>query len=495
MRRILGGAAVCAVLHLAGAALAQDITLTARDGGLALTGGLISYDGAFFRIDTAYGGLTVAAEGVICDGPACPELTAPLVQIDVVGPDGPAARLLPALFAGFAAGRGLIYVAGAVAEIREPETGQPLARIQVLSMPDDAALAAVLARTATMTIGYEAPSALRNRSLGLEPLVPIIAAANGFPSIRSTDLEAALSGEIDNWQAFGGPDMPLVVHGLKDDAALAAAIRLRLGPMATGPRHPDQASLAAAVARDPWAISVIGQSEKGAARALLLTDACDFPLPASPLAIKAEDYPLVVPLFLGVARHRQPLLVREFLDYLATDNAQAAVAAAGYIDRRLGTAPLTDDGQRLLGAIRNAGSEVSLAELQRLAAAMSGGQRLSLTFRFQDGSTQLDAHSRDNLEDLARHIGTGRFAGQNIVFAGFSDGTGSADVNLALSESRAQAVRASLARLAPDLTEAQLPKVMAFGEALPMACDNTVSGRQINRRVEVWTYPAPNAIR
>jgi phosphate transport system substrate-binding protein len=26
----------------------------------------------------------------------------------------------------------------------------------------------------------------------------------------------------------------------------------------------------------------------------------------------------------------------------------------------------------------------------------------------------------------------------------------------------------------------------AFGEAMPMACDDTAWGRQVNRRVEVW---------
>ena len=103
------------------------------------------------------------------------------------------------------------------------------------------------------------------------------------------------------------------------------------------------------------------------ARALPLTDACGFPLRATPLTVKAEDYPLTAPLFLATARHRQPLLIREFLEYLATDSAQAAVAAAGYVDRRLGMAPLTEDGERLLGAIRNAGTEVPLADLQRLA--------------------------------------------------------------------------------------------------------------------------------
>jgi phosphate transport system substrate-binding protein len=30
-----------------------------------------------------------------------------------------------------------------------------------------------------------------------------------------------------------------------------------------------------------------------------------------------------------------------------------------------------------------------------------------------------------------------------------------------------------------------------FGEALPIACDDTATGRQRNRRVEVWLRPLP----
>lgn len=493
MRWIYRGAAIFAALLLGHQGLAQDVTLTARDGGLALNGQLISYDGEFYRIETEYGGLTVDAEGVLCDGPACPGLMAPMAQINVVGPSGPAERLLPALFSSFAASRGLMYLPGDVTEIIEPGSGQPLARIRYSPLPLKSAVAAVQSREATMIIGFEATPSLQNRAVALEPLIPIIADENRFPAISSVDLSAALSGKVTNWAEIGGPDMPIVVHGLVEGAALAAAIGARVGAMAAGPRHASAQDLAAAVARDPWALALTGQSDQGPARALALTDSCGFPLLATPLTIKAEDYPLTAPLFLATARHRQPLLVREFLEFFATDTAQIAVAAAGYIDRRLGTAPLTEDGQRLLGAIRYAGEEVSLAELQRLATAMTGGQRVSLTFRFQDGSAELDAHSRDNLDDLARHIATGRFAGNDMVLAGFSDGSGAAEVNLALSKDRAEAVRRALQIAAPDLTDAQLPVVEAFGEALPMACDTTPSGRQTNRRVELWLRPLRGA--
>ena len=66
MRQSLKRAAIFAALVFADGALApalaQDVTLTARDGALSIDGTLQGYDGEVFRILSAYGPLTVDAE-------------------------------------------------------------------------------------------------------------------------------------------------------------------------------------------------------------------------------------------------------------------------------------------------------------------------------------------------------------------------------------------------------------------------------------------------
>jgi hypothetical protein len=50
---------------------------------------------------------------------------------------------------------------------------------------------------------------------------------------------------------------------------------------------------------------------------ITLTDSCGFPASAfSALAVKAEDYPLSLPLHLLTPRRRLPLMAREFLEFL-----------------------------------------------------------------------------------------------------------------------------------------------------------------------------------
>ena len=127
-----------------------------------------------------------------------------------------------------------------------------------------------------------------------------------------------------------------------------------------------------------------------------------------------------------------------------------------------------------------------MEELKRLVETLRDRDRLSTTFRFQVG-TRLDVQSSENILRLARALETGSFDGKSLLFAGFSDSEGPAAPNMALALRRARLVMDQVreAAAAADFDRVQL-SVDAFGEALPMACDDTEWGRAINRRVEVW---------
>ena len=491
MKVLSCGAAILAALLYCQGAAAQDVTLTSRDGSLSLTGTLQGYDGEFFRIDTSYGPLTVDGQGVTCDGPGCPDLTAPKAVIRFVGAQDAGQSLLPALFAAFAEARGLTFAPGNPAFIRDPVTEETLAELTFDPMEAVAAREAILSGAAQMMVASVTEPDLGAQAVALDALVPIMAPGNPTPRISTTDLARVLAGEVQNWNEVGGPDMPLVLHGLMPEADLQKALAARLGRDVTATvMHDSLADLAGAVARDPWAVAVTERAILGGARLLPLTDSCGFPLLPTRLAVKAQDYPLTLPVFLLTPRYRLPLVAREFLEFLSSPQAQAAIARAGYIDRRAERQPMTADGLRLINAIKGAGSETTLDDLKRLVATMDGADRLSLTFRFEGGTTTLDAASQSSLTDLAQMLEAGLFKGQALTLAGFSDGSGAAGANLNLSGNRAEAVLAALQRLVPGMPEDQLPQVQAFGEALPMACDETAAGRRLNRRVELWLKPA-----
>jgi phosphate transport system substrate-binding protein len=488
-----GLAALCLAVLAVESAAAQDVTLVAREGGIVLSGTLQGYDGEFYRIATAYGTLTVDGQGVICEGPACPDLVAPKALIRVVGASD-AAPLLPALMRAFAETRGLVYEPapgdGFAARILDPETRKDLAEVSFQPMSPEAATAAVTSGAADLKLAFRSEPGLGTHAVAMDAMVAIVAPDNPTPEISTVELARVLSGEVTNWAEIGGPDMPVVLHGLAPGTDLQQALADRLGQAGAAViQHPDLAALARAVARDPWAIAISGRSAIVPARRMPLTDSCGFPLLPTTLAIKAGDYPLALPVTLLAAKRRLPLLTREFLSFLRTPAAGEAAAAAGFIDRSASRQPMTADGLRLINAIRGAGEDVTLDDLKRLAGIMDGADRVSFTFRFEDGSSTLDAVSQDSLADLAQLIAAGQFRNEKLVLAGFSDGSGAAEANLALSVDRAARVAQELAAIAPDLSPAQMPLVEGFGEALPMACDETAIGRQLNRRVELWVVP------
>lgn len=491
MRWVRWCAAVFAALVIPGAGVAQDITLTARDGGLALTGTLQGWDGEFYRIETSYGLLTVDGEGVICDGPGCPDLTAPRIPVRIVGEAEPGRTLLPPLIEAFAQARGLdIRTENGISRLSDKASGQVLAEFSFEPLPQGPARAAVTGGRAELVLSAGTEPDMGARPVAMDALVPIVAAENPVGRISTADLARALSGEVDNWSAIGGPDMPLVLHGLPPENGLQRALSERLGrEVAATETHPDLSALAEAVARDPWGLAVTGQAVAGKARVVTLTDSCGYPLLPTALGVKAEDYPLALPFQFLTPRRRLPLMAREFLEFLALPGAQAAVARAGYVDRAPERKPMTEDGLRLINAIQGAGAETSLEDLKRLVDVMDGADRLSFTFRFEDGSSTLDSTSQGNLADLAQLLGSGAFDFDHLILAGFSDGSGAASANLDLSRERAETVLAALRSAAPDLPVTRLPEVMAFGEALPLACDETAAGRRINRRVELWVRP------
>ncbi len=503
-------------LSFAGIGWAQDVTLTSRDGSVQISGSLLGYDGEFYRIESIYGVLTVDGTGVLCSGPGCPDLTAFVAVITMSGAATIANALMPALLEAFALDQDYVAERRVVSDadfafiLSERETGRTAARFSIRVSSSDEGFADLLAEDTDIAMslrevsadevarGIEAhlgrfSSPGQNRVIALDALVPVVSPRNPVHSIAPEDLAQVYAGEIDNWQDLGGLDAPIALHLPENESGalqvFAQRIMLASGraPVSEVIRHRSNAQLVSAVAKDPFAIGLSTLSEPGNTRTLDLTGGCGFRASAVPEALKSDDYPLTAPMYLYLKGRRLPAVGREFLRFTRSPAAQIAILRTGFVDQAISRTPISRQGNRLANAIRAAGEEVSLIELQRLVSVMDGARRLSVTFRFDGGSATLDGQSRSNIVLLARALESGTIGARELTFVGFSDGEGGADANRRLSSQRAASVRAAVLREAATADPSQITlSVEGFGEAMPMACDDTEWGRQINRRVEVW---------
>lgn len=496
--------------------MAQDVTLTSRDGNVEISGNLLGFDGEFYRVDTIYGELTVDGSGVLCAGPGCPDLEDFVAEATFSGAPGLGRVLMPALIEAFATRSGYQIERRAVSgretllTVTDPADDRVLGRFTLRLGNSSQGFADLLADTADVVMSLRevrADEAARAagaglgdfsahgafRVISLDALVPVVAPSNPVQALSMTELAQVLSGEIVNWQALGGPDAPVAVHVHDDDTGLGQATVDRVlrpvGAALAGDviRHPAGPALAGAVAADPFALGVTSRAEVGAAREVAIRGECGFALRATRQAIKTEDYPLTAPMFLYLPARRFPKLLREFLSWLRDPSAQLVIRRAGFVDQAPEEMPLHRQGDRLANAIAQTGPETGLEDLQRMAAFLTPLNRLSTSFRFEAGSVRLDAQSRANVGQLARAMETGLYDARRLVFIGFSDGRGSASANLQIAGRRAEAVRDAVIAAAETVNLSRVGiEVAAFGEAMPMACDDSAWGRQVNRRVEVW---------
>ncbi|NNE80505.1 MAG: OmpA family protein [Silicimonas sp.] len=471
--------------------MAGPVVLTTLDGSLTLEGELTSYDGEFFRVKTAFGALTMDGGNVLCDGPGCPDPDAMVARSRIAGPAGMIHGLMPPLLEVFAEREGFEYRrrflndSNVVWELSDPATGRRLAIFDGEVREDDEVLTHLASRELDIVLGRQSTKGpVRQDVIALDALVPIVAPANPRAMVTQSQLSQLLSGRIDNWSVLGGPDLPVTLHlleGSEEDLRKWHPSR-QLG---VAIRHDDPATLADAVAGDPAALGVVPYSMIGNAVPLVFGGACGLAIPATRNTIRSEDYPLTKPLFLQRIGARQPKIVRDFIAFARSHEAQPVIRSVGYVDQAIGRIAFERQGGRIANAVLAAGDDSDAGRAVRdMVGALMNKDRLTLTFRFQDGSSELDPQSASNVRRLSDAINRGDFDGTSLYFVGFSDGVGPADGNQRLSNRRAQSVRAAVAARVED-APVDL-RVEAYGEAMPMACDDTNWGRQVNRRVEVW---------
>ena len=118
------------------------------------------------------------------------------------------------------------------------------------------------------------------------------------------------------------------------------------------------------------------------------------------------------------------------------------------------------------------------AEVQRI------GEGIKITFDsgilFDVDKSDLRPVSQTNLAELAKILN--KYPDTNILIEGHTDNTGSDDYNMSLSKDRAQTVAFYMATL--EVKSARF-STAGYGETQPIVTNDTLEGRQKNRRVDI----------
>ncbi|MEM1162350.1 MAG: phosphate ABC transporter substrate-binding/OmpA family protein, partial [Pseudomonadota bacterium] len=341
--------------------------------------------------------------------------------------------------------------------------------------------------------GMEDPRDTENEHvIGLDGLIVIVNAQNPIQSMSLEELGLVFAGIVTNWSQLGGPDAPINLHSRDEESGTFQSFgSLVLSPQnallsPTAIQYGDNNALSDAVAGDTGGIGVTGIANQRAAKAIPIRQECGILSYPTSFAMKTEEYPLSRRLYLYTPRADMTAHARQIIEFSMSPEAQPLIQDAGFVGQAVEASPINNQGARIIHALTGE-QEAPVGLLREMLSSLKTAERLSTTFRFTPGSSQLEPKSQADALRLAEDLAAGKYAGKEILLLGFTDSVGQFELNRALSARRADVVRQSMvASVAPGALDEVSLSVLGYGELAPVGCNTNLDGRSMNRRVEVW---------
>ncbi|MBK5478015.1 phosphate ABC transporter substrate-binding/OmpA family protein [Pseudomonas sp. TH21] len=309
--------------------------------------------------------------------------------------------------------------------------------------------------------------------IAIDGLAIILNPQNTLNTLNTEQLAQIFNGEASTWEALGGIGGPIHVYARDDqsgtyDTFKELVLNRRSKPLvASAKRFESSEALSDAVSQDPQGIGFIGLPYVRQAKAVAIVDGDSQPMLALNSLIATEDYPLSRRLFFYLPPSGHNPWAKALVDFTQTSKGQAIVAANGFIAQQV---------QAIAVQPRPSMPE----DYQAIARE---AQRLTVNFRFEEGSASLDNKARQDLQRVVTYLKSHEKLDKQVTLVGFGDAKNDPQRAALLSKLRAMAVRRELVKSGVVLRD-----IRGFGAQMPVAANTADEGRIKNRRVEVWVY-------
>ncbi|QRY78224.1 phosphate ABC transporter substrate-binding/OmpA family protein [Pseudomonas sp. PDNC002] len=316
-------------------------------------------------------------------------------------------------------------------------------------------------------------SAKAEQVIGIDGLAIIVNPSNPLDELTTDTLAKIFSGEVKTWEEIGGRGGVIHLYARDENSGtfdtfkelvLASHGKALAGGVS---RFESSDQLSTQISADPQGIGFVGLSSIQKTKALAIADGESQAMHPSATLIATEDYPLSRRLFLYMKPDESNRWARALLQFAQGDQGQALVSASGFVGQRVQAVKMAP--------------RASMPEAYQALAR--NAERLSVNFRFREGSATLDNKAQRDIERLLAYLQQNSKMDKQAVLVGFGDPKQDPARAELLSKLRAMAVRRELAKEGVMFRD-----ISGMGDALPVAANSDDDGRVKNRRVEVWVY-------
>ena len=315
-------------------------------------------------------------------------------------------------------------------------------------------------------------SPLAEQVIAIDGLAIILNPLNPLNTLNTEQLAQVFNGEVSTWEALGGIGGAIHLYARDDqsgtyDTFKELVLNRRGKPLAPAQRFESSEALSDAVSHDPQGIGFIGLPYVRQAKAVAIIDGDSQPMLPLNSLIATEDYPLSRRLYFYLPPSSRNPWAKALVDFTQSSKGQAIVAANGFIAQHVQAIGVTP--------------RASMPEGYQAIAHEA--QRLTVNFRFEEGSASLDNKARQDVQRVVAYIRNHGKLDKQVTLVGFGDAKNDPQRAALLSKLRAMAVRRELVKSGVVLRD-----ILGFGAQMPVAANTADEGRIKNRRVEVWVY-------
>lgn len=499
-------------------AASDEVVLRSDDGQIALNGTLIEITNTDYVIETASGILRVRREFAICEGASCPSLTIESDRFAVTVTGSVGAKLVTTIVGDYTAEKDFNLTQQLSSDGELPtllvgnELGLEISRITLKQadtvdairalMNDESEFAItrqqVTPQMLSAQLGRQISDVnelLNEEIIGLDAISFVVSTSNGLDVISLEAARDILRGQITNWAQIGSADQEITLHMLEDQDGLWGELRSRglVGEQSDldATLHASADAFNAALENDPSGLGMIYRSQAEGVKALSLASSCNIFVDNSDFAIQTEEHPLALRWYqYSVKEGSSSDFAQNVAQFIPTDFGQKSIASRGLVTQQLQILPMRDQGARLLSTVLSgSGDRISNTVMRSYFAEASNARRISTSLRFLTGSSTLDSKAESDIGRISEVVRSSEYEGYEVLVFGFSDSYGAFDANLRLSERRANSVRDVLLRKNPGYLDENTVRSFGIGSIAPIGCNESASGREQNRRVEIWIRP------
>lgn len=315
-------------------------------------------------------------------------------------------------------------------------------------------------------------AAAAEQVIGLDGVAVIVHPDNPLPRLTTGQLARIFAGQIQRWEQLGVSGGAIHLYARDDRSGTfetfkALVLEPQHGELSSkAQRFESSDELAARVGADRQAIGFSSLAAVHGAKVLAVAEGDASAMLPERALVASEDYPLSRRLYFYLPANPKPQ-AKALADFTQSPAGQAIVAQQGFVSQQIKAQPVA--------------LQADMPPRYRTLAQQA--QRLSVNFRFQEGSASLDNKALRDVQRVADYLHQAGKLQRKVVLVGFGDPKETPGRAALLSRLRAQAVRRELARDGVEVLE-----VTGMGDELPVAGNELEQGRLRNRRVEVWVY-------